>query len=108
MSKCKIDRLPSVVTSEKWQQIQKTKKQEKSKMGEEKLRKKQLAAEKKLVDEKAKMERKDKKILKIKFFMKWMSVKLNCIQMLTIRRIKTQIIIMNILSFQFKNLNNSY
>ena len=66
MSKRKIDRLRSIVTSETWQQNRKGKEQEKSKMEEEKLSKKQLAAKKKLFDEKAKMERKDKKILKKK------------------------------------------
>ena len=63
MSKRKIDRLPSVEISEKWQQIRKAKEQKKSKMEVEKLRKKQLVAEKKLFDEKAKMKRKGKKIL---------------------------------------------
>ena len=55
MSKRKIERLPSVVASETWQQVQKTNEQEKSKMEEEKLRKK-LATEKKLLNEKAKKE----------------------------------------------------
>ena len=66
MSERKIDRLPSVVTSETWQQIRKAKEQENSKTEEEKLRKKQLAVEKKLLNEKAKKERKLKKILKKK------------------------------------------
>ena len=66
MSKRKIEHLPSVVTSETWQQIRKTKEQQKEKMEEEKLKKKQLTSEKKLLNEKAKIERKDKKILKKK------------------------------------------
>ena len=66
MSKRKIEHLPSVVTSETWQQIRKTKEQQKEKMEEEKLKKKQLTTEKKLLNEKAKIERKDKKILKKK------------------------------------------
>ena len=84
MSKRKGERLPSVVTSETWQQIQKTKVQEKSQIKDEKLRKKQLAAnkkskleeeilkkkqlamEKKLLNEKTKKERKNIKTLKKK------------------------------------------
>ena len=101
MSKRKIEHLPSVVTSETWQQIRKAKEQQKEKMEEEKLKKKQLTAEKELLNERAKIERKDKKILKKKrkLFMEWLSVKSSCIKMLTIRWIKTQIIMMNILSF---------
>ena len=59
MSKHKVEPLPSVVTSETWQQIRKTKEQESSKIEEEILRKKQLATEKKLLNKKAKMERKE-------------------------------------------------
>ena len=84
MSKRKGERLPSVVTSETWQQIQKTKVQEKSQIKDEKLRKKQLAAnkkskleekrlkkkqlamEKKLLNEKTKTERENMKTLKRK------------------------------------------
>ncbi|XP_065659269.1 uncharacterized protein LOC136083655 [Hydra vulgaris] len=83
-SKRKVERLPSVVTSETWQLIQKTKLQEKSKIKaeklkkkqlavdkkskveEERLRKKQLAMEKKLLNEKTKKERKNMKIKKKK------------------------------------------
>ena len=54
MSKRQIEHLPSVVTSEMWQQIRKAKEQEKSKMEEEKLRKIQLATYKKLLNEKTK------------------------------------------------------
>ena len=66
VSKCKIELLPSVVTSETWQQFRKAKEQENSKMEKEKLRKKQLATMKKLLNEKAKKKRKEKKILKKK------------------------------------------
>ena len=57
MSKRKIKRLPSIMTSETWQQIRKAKDQEKSKIEEEKSTKKQLATEKKLLNEKVKKER---------------------------------------------------
>ena len=58
MSKRKIESLPSVVTSEAWQQIQKAKAQEKTKIEEKKLRKKQLIVEKKLLNEKLKRKEK--------------------------------------------------
>ena len=87
------------MTCETWQQIRKPKEQKKSKTEEEKFRKKQLTAEKKLSDEKAKMERKDKKYLKKKVVHEMVEYEIDCIQMLIIRWIKTQIIMMYILSF---------
>ena len=49
MSKRKIEHLPSVVTSEIWQQIRKAIEQEKSKMEEEKLKEETIGYREKII-----------------------------------------------------------